>query len=170
MKPRKKARQENERADYWDSLARIIMETVELRHANTVSQSDLAAQMSTTQSVISRFENLGRLPSYDFIARLSIALGHCPGITLCGDYMAVVPLAKQALVKRRAEQIGVSTQVFVEQLIERALVPYEPRELKLRDFANAAQGLDRADDRRLSQGLVEQGEGTKHRAEFAKAV
>ena len=97
---------------YWDSFAEIIMESIESRHAQKISQADLARRMGSKQSVISRFENMGRLPSYDFISRLAMALGHSPGMTLYGEYMAIIPLAKQGLIKDRAEREGISTEAL----------------------------------------------------------
>ena len=107
--------------DYWEPFARIIMEAIESRYTQGLSQADLACLMKTKQSVISRFENMGRKPNYDFIARLSIALGHSPGITLYGEYMAVVPQDKQALIKHMAAGKAVPTQRFVEQLLVSAI-------------------------------------------------
>ena len=126
------------RVEYWDSFARLIVEAVESRHARGISQVTLAQSMSTKQSVISRFENMGRLPSYDFIARLSIALGHSPGMTLYGEYMAVIPLAKQSLVKERATIEGLSTQKFVERIVDRATTVSEPQESNWQIYRTSA--------------------------------
>jgi transcriptional regulator with XRE-family HTH domain len=90
--------------DYWEPISKIILESIELRDSKNMSQTDLAKAMNTKQSVISRFENMGRLPNYDFIARLSLALSHSPGMTLYGDYMAVVPLEKQSFIKELADK------------------------------------------------------------------
>jgi hypothetical protein len=73
--------------------------------------------MKTKQTVISRFENMGRLPNYDFIARLPLALGHTPGMTLCGDYMAVVPIEKQNFIKELAEKENISTRKFIQDIL-----------------------------------------------------
>lgn len=107
--------------DFWQPLAQIIMECLEARDENKFTQEDLAKRMQTKQSVISRFENMGRIPSYNFIARLSQELGHAPGITLFGDYMAVVPIEKQAKVKRMAQKRKLSTQAFVQSLLDHSL-------------------------------------------------
>ncbi len=114
--------------NYWDSLARIIMEAIESRNVQGLSQADLAFLMKTKQSVISRFENMGRKPNYDFIARLSIAFGHAPGMTLYGEYMAVVPQDKHQFVKRMTTREGVSTQKLVDQLLGDAIEAKEAEE------------------------------------------
>jgi transcriptional regulator with XRE-family HTH domain len=108
--------------DYWTPLSRLIIEATELREYLGVSQASLAEKMKTRQSVISRFENLGRVPSYDFIARMAISLGHQPGMTLYGDYMTTVPLKQQDQVKENATKAGISTQTYLSRLLENAII------------------------------------------------
>ena len=107
--------------DYWTPLSKIIMESIELRDSKGMSQTDLAVVMKTKQSVISRFENMGRLPNYDFIARLALALDHSPGMTLYGDYMAVVPIEKQSLIKELANKENISTRQFVQNILDQRI-------------------------------------------------
>ena len=107
--------------DYWDTLSKIILESIELRDSKNMTQADLATAMQTRQSVISRFENMGRLPNYDFIARLSKAFDHSPGMTLYGDYMAVVPIEKQPLIKKLADKENISTRKFVQVILDQGI-------------------------------------------------
>jgi transcriptional regulator with XRE-family HTH domain len=107
--------------DYWAPLNRLIIESMELRDSKSLSQADVAEMMSTKQSVISRFENMGRVPNYDFIARLSIALGHTPGVTLHGDYMAIVPVERHILIKELAEKEHVNTQEYVQNILNQCI-------------------------------------------------
>jgi transcriptional regulator with XRE-family HTH domain len=107
--------------DYWEPLSKLILESVELRDSRRMTQADLAKSMNTKQSVISRFENLGRIPSYDFISRLSLALGHSLGMTLYGDYMAIVSKEKQSLVKELADKAKVSTKRFVQSVLDQGI-------------------------------------------------
>jgi transcriptional regulator with XRE-family HTH domain len=123
--------------DTWAPLGKIILESIESRDVHGLSQAALARLMNTQQSVISRFENMGRVPSYEFIARMAIALGHVPGITLYGDYMAVVPLLKQEQVKERALKRGVSTQELISGLLNQSL----HNEFDSGDYAIAAQSV-----------------------------
>jgi transcriptional regulator with XRE-family HTH domain len=110
-----------EELDYWAPLAELIVESVEARSAKGLSQQALAERMDTRQSVISRFENMGRVPSYDFIARMALALGHAPGITLYGEYMAVAPASKHTLVASMAAMNGISTKRFLEEILNKAI-------------------------------------------------
>lgn len=126
--------------DYHAPYARLIAECVELRHDEDLTQAELAHRMATKQSVISRFENLdGRLPSYDFIARLAIALGHSPGMTLYGDFMAKVPLEKQAFVRELAAREGIPTQRLVEIMLEKAILAYQRIECRAYTFSQPTQ-------------------------------
>jgi transcriptional regulator with XRE-family HTH domain len=119
------AAENKEEIDYWAPFSRIIVESLEMRHLLSLSQEDLAQKMGSRQSVISRFENMGRKPNYDFIARMSFALGHVPGMTLFGDYMTVVPSGKQALVKSLAERNGMPINKYVGLLLEKAIAEEE---------------------------------------------
>jgi transcriptional regulator with XRE-family HTH domain len=110
-----------EEIGYWSALSQLVSETLIRRGLNGISQADLASRMSTTQSVISRFENLGRKPSYDFVARLSLALDGVLGMTISGDFMAVVPLTMQDVVRRMAEEKKIPTRSLVESLLEGAI-------------------------------------------------
>ena len=103
---------------YWNAYAKVILESLHLRSKFNFTQSQLAEILKTTQSVISRFENMGRLPSYDFLARLSQAFKDTLGITLSGNFMAVVPLEKQELVARLAKEEKQQTQTFVQGLLD----------------------------------------------------
>jgi transcriptional regulator with XRE-family HTH domain len=104
--------------DYWAPLSQIILESMEIRDSKDMSQADLASKMNTSQSVISRFENMGRLPSYDFIARLALALEHSPGVTLFGDFMAVVGLENQQKIRDLALKENITTKEFVQNLLD----------------------------------------------------
>ena len=63
-----------------------------------------------------------RLPNYDFVTRLSISLGHKLGMTLYGDYMAVVPIEKHDFIKNLADKEKVTTSKFVQDLLEQGII------------------------------------------------
>lgn len=107
--------------DYWSPYSKIIIESIELRDQKALSQKALAKTMNTTQSVISRFENMGRLPSYDFVARLSQSLGHSLGMTLMGDFMAVVPIEKQNFIVEESKKKNISTNKFIQGLLNESI-------------------------------------------------
>jgi transcriptional regulator with XRE-family HTH domain len=113
-----------------------------LRSKFSYSQSNLADKLKTKQSVISRFENLGRLPSYDFLTRLSKVYGHKLGITLYGDFMAVVPLEKQELVKQWAKEKNQQTDNYIQELLKEQILKKEKDNLALIDNTTRSKVIE----------------------------
>ena len=116
-----KESENKEKIDFWIPLTKLIFESIEIRDKKGFSQSDVADLMRTRQSVISRLENMGRIPNYKFLSRLAIALGHPLGTTFYGDFMAVVPEKNQEKIKELAVIENISTQDFTQKLLERAV-------------------------------------------------
>lgn len=114
-----------EELDYWQPYSQVIIENLELRNSFELSQQALAEKLNTKQSVISRFENMGRLPSYDFLARLSNAYSHKLGITLHGDFMAIVPIEQQEMISRLANEKKQPTRKFVQSLLDELVLKKE---------------------------------------------
>lgn len=69
-----------------DPLNDFIVEVITERLDKDLNQEEIAKKMGTRQPVISRFENLGRKPSYEFMERLAKVLGGNLYITIHGDY------------------------------------------------------------------------------------
>lgn len=136
--------------DYWAPLSKLIVESVALRDRKGLSQKDLADAMGTTQSVISRFENMGRVPSYDFIARMAIALGHAPGMTLNGDFMYTVPTEMQDNVSQAAELSGKSTQEFLRKFLKEKLQELELQNSKVINILDFQRDIERSFDPEFS--------------------
>lgn len=111
--------------DFWAPLIDLVFQATELRIKKGLNQAELSKIMQTRQSAISRFENLGRKPTYEFLARIAQSLGQNIGLTLYGDYMAIVPEEKRDLVREEARKLGISTKVFTQNLLEGALQDIE---------------------------------------------
>lgn len=100
--------------EYKRSLtANLVLEATRRRLQLGLSQSDLADRMETTQSVISRFENLGRQPSIGFLERLARALDMKFAATLNGDFMYVAPYRMHGFLKTVAEESETSTREYL---------------------------------------------------------
>jgi transcriptional regulator with XRE-family HTH domain len=113
--------------DAWIPLANLIVQATELRVKKGISQEELAKLMNTRQSVISRFENMGRIPSYEFLSRVALALGQHIGLTLYGDYMGIIPVDKHHLVDEEATRRGVTANEYVQSLVNDAVEKIEGR-------------------------------------------
>jgi transcriptional regulator with XRE-family HTH domain len=86
----------------------LVLEIINERIVQGMSQHELAVGMKTKQPVISRFENLGRQPSVSFIERVAEALGCSFRGTIYGDYMYVVPEKLRDSIKTLAEFKGIT--------------------------------------------------------------
>lgn len=95
----------------------FILDVVRERALKQMTQEELANAMGTTQPVISRFENLGRKPSFEFMERITKALGGELFVTTQGQYAFVVPAAYREAVDRASAADGVSPKEYLEDLL-----------------------------------------------------
>ncbi|WP_036223700.1 helix-turn-helix domain-containing protein [Mesoaciditoga lauensis] len=102
-------------------LEDFIVEVSNERIAQGMSQADLAKKMKTTQSVISRFENMGRKPSFEFMQKLAEALGGKIGITIHDDYTITVPKEYRETIDKLSKKSGKSPKAFLQELLINAL-------------------------------------------------
>lgn len=106
-----------EKVDFYQPLADLILEVQLRREELGMTQADLAKKMGTKQSVISRFENMGRIPSYTFLMKLSKALGQNFFMTINGDYTVVVPEKLKPFVNKRAREENKTTKDVLSEII-----------------------------------------------------
>jgi transcriptional regulator with XRE-family HTH domain len=107
-----------ESEDFKRSLtADLVFEAIRRRIELGLSQIDLAEKIDSTQSVISRFENLGRQPSIGFLERIAKALDLKLSATLNGDFMYIVPYRLQSFVKQSAEAQDLDSRKYLTNTI-----------------------------------------------------
>lgn len=104
-----------------DPLEEFIVEVSNERIAQEMSQADLAKKMKTTQSVISRFENMGRKPSFEFMQRLAKALGGKMGITIHDDYTVTLPKEYRETVDKLSKKAGKTPKESLQEIVASAL-------------------------------------------------
>lgn len=68
--------------EYWDMLTLFILDEQTARCEKNISLEELSKKSGISVRKIERFENLGYIPTYDFIVRLSDAIGMKPEIQL----------------------------------------------------------------------------------------
>lgn len=99
--------------DYWTMLSEIILESQRIRFEKDISQKQLAEKMETKQSVISRFENMGRKPNYDFLVRLAHELGGNPKMYLDGDFSVQVPYELRSKLQEIVKQQNTDIEKYL---------------------------------------------------------
>ncbi|WP_427365529.1 helix-turn-helix domain-containing protein [Candidatus Caldatribacterium saccharofermentans] len=117
----RKDRETAETLDYYAPLNALILEVVEERTYQNLTQEELARRLGTRQSAISRFENLGRKPGFDFLQKVARALGGKLFITIHGQYAALVPRKYRELINRLARERDTTPEAVVRELLVEAL-------------------------------------------------
>lgn len=90
----------------WDMLIhKVIAEMLGFRLRSKITQDELAQRMNIKQSVISRYEHVGRNPSIEFLYKVANGLGLQLFVTPFGDRTVVLtPEQKEILEKYTSEE------------------------------------------------------------------
>jgi len=104
-----------------DIYENLVLEVACERARCGISQQELAVAIGTTQSAISRFENLGRQPSLGFLERIASSLGHKLHVTIFGEYQAPLTADHRATINEEAVFLGESTQQVAEIVLKEGL-------------------------------------------------
>ncbi|MCL4408022.1 MAG: helix-turn-helix transcriptional regulator [Thermotogae bacterium] len=104
-----------------DPLEDFILEVFKERLNQNLTQEELAKKMNTKQSVISRFENGGREPSYEFMNRLAEVLGGNLYLTIHGDYTITVPEKYREKLKMLSKEKNMSVNQLLMDILDREI-------------------------------------------------
>jgi len=104
-----------------DPLNDFIVEVITERLDKGLNQEKLANKMGTKQPVISRFENSGRKPSYEFMERLAKALGGNLYITIHGDYTLTASKEYRKKLDLLSKETGKSPQELMMNFLEQGI-------------------------------------------------
>ncbi|MBU1218777.1 helix-turn-helix transcriptional regulator [Myxococcota bacterium] len=88
------------------ALVEFIEEYEFLREQNKLTQKDIAEKTNTKQAAISRFEKMRSKPTYQFLNRLSRAVGGKLLLTPAGEFTVTLPADLRELAKTKAEKEG----------------------------------------------------------------
>jgi len=131
----------NQVLDYYAPLNDLILEIVEERVRQNLSQKDLARRLRTRQSAISRFENLGRKPGFDFLYRVAKALGGKLFITIHGRYAALVPRKYREFIDELAQEQGENPETVVKNLLVEAIKQKKHERENLTSFSTIRKSV-----------------------------
>lgn len=113
--------EEFEKADVIDPLETFILEVFKERLDQNLTQKALAEKMGTKQSVISRFENGGRKPNYEFMRSLAEMLGGNLYLTIHGDYTVTVPEEYREKLKMLSKETNKSVKQLLMEIFKQGL-------------------------------------------------
>lgn len=102
-------------------LADFITEYEYLKESQGMTQKELADRAGTTQSAISRFEAMKHPPTYDFLIKISRALGDELFVSPAGSQSLSLPYDLRDQMAKAAERRGISVQSLVLEFLRRSL-------------------------------------------------
>lgn len=129
---------------YWNLLSEIILESQLIRTSKGITQKDLADIMDTKQTAISRFENMGRAPNYDFIVRLAHALDCNPKLFIDGKYAVKVPDSLKQELEYIAEKKDVTIENYLLDSITKT-IEADYKEISFKKIENYSDFDDKSD-------------------------
>jgi transcriptional regulator with XRE-family HTH domain len=102
-------------------LAGFFTDYEHSRQLQRLTQAEIAKRAGTTQSAVSRFEAMKHPPSYDFLRRVSAALGDRLFLTPFGSLSMSLPYDLHGKAKDVAAKKGVSVEELMRGYVREAL-------------------------------------------------
>ncbi|MDZ4121156.1 MAG: helix-turn-helix transcriptional regulator [Candidatus Cloacimonadaceae bacterium] len=87
-----------------ETLLSFMGQLLKARLNQKISQEELARRMNVKQSVISRFEHAGRIPTFEFLYRITKALDMNLLITPYGDRTVILSPEQYETVMKHAQE------------------------------------------------------------------
>lgn len=102
-------------------LANFLTDYEYLKQVSGLTQKEIAERSATSQSAVSRLENMRGLPAYDLLVRISKAVGGELIVSPMGKYTFTIPYDIQERVRKIAENEGIPLLVWLNREIRRGL-------------------------------------------------
>ena len=100
-----------------EALSSFLFDYEFLKAKNDLTQKEIAKKVGTTQSAISRFTSMKGMPTYEFLQKISIAVGGTLLLTALGEFTTTLDFNYHDAAKQMASDQGIS----VEELLRRIL-------------------------------------------------
>lgn len=102
-------------------LAEFLAEYEYQKGVLRLTQKDLASKAGTSQSAISRFEAMKHPPTYDFLVKISKALGDTLFLSPAGSQCVSIPYDLREGVENAARRRDVAVPEYVQGLLKEAV-------------------------------------------------
>lgn len=114
---------ENKRElDYWEPLARMSSELIELLQENKDSLKTVAKKMNVPEKTLQEIQNLQHIPDYDFVEKLCHYFGQRPSVSLYGAYTATLSSAYHVDFEDLAKRKNRDPKTYLEEIIDAAVL------------------------------------------------
>jgi transcriptional regulator with XRE-family HTH domain len=102
-------------------LSDFILDIINLRKKNHLSQKEVAERMGTKQASISRFENFNTKPKLEYLYKIVQAVEGKLYITPNGDYIYTVPEEYRDVIDKLAMTEKIKSKEMIEKLFIKVL-------------------------------------------------
>lgn len=102
-------------------LANFLTDYEFLKQSSGLTQKQIAEKAATSQSAISRLENMRGLPAYDLLVRISEAVGGELVLSPMGEFTLTLPYDIQGAAKKAAQAKGLSLVAWMNLEIRKGL-------------------------------------------------
>lgn len=95
-------------ADSVDALSSFIFDCEFLKAKNGLTQKEIAKKAGMTQSAVSRFTSMEDKPNYDFLRKISEAVGGSLQVTPLGEFTTTLDFNYHDAAKQLADEQGIT--------------------------------------------------------------
>lgn len=103
-----------------EALASFIFDYEFLKAKNNLTQKEIAKKVGTTQSAVSRFTSMKGKPNYDFLRKISEAVGGSLQVTPLGEFTTTLDLNYHDVAKDMAADQGITVEELMRMILNQA--------------------------------------------------
>ncbi len=100
-----------------DALSSFIFDYEYLKAKNDLTQKEIAQKAGTTQSAVSRFTSMKGKPNYDFLRKISEAVGGSLQVTPLGEYTTTLDFNYHDTAKKMAADQGITVEELLANIL-----------------------------------------------------
>ncbi len=117
----KKEDHPDDESQFFLTLSNFILDIIDLRRKNNISQKEVAERMGTKQASISRFENFNTNPKIEYLYKISKAVGGNMYLTPYGELTYTIPEKYRNEVVEAAGKKGVEVEEFIRRIFNKII-------------------------------------------------
>ena len=103
-----------------DALSSFIFDYEFLKAKNDLTQKEIAKRVGTAQSAISRFTSMKGKPNYDFLRKISGAVGGSLQVTPLGESTTTLDFNYHDAAKKMADDQGISVEELLTSILNQS--------------------------------------------------
>ena len=114
----KKADYPDDDSQFFFLMSDFVLDFIDLRRKNNISQKEIAKAVGTKQASISRFENLNTKPTLEYLFKVSKAVGGELYINPNGKFTYTIPQKYREAIEKKAVIENTSVEKIIKEIFE----------------------------------------------------